>query len=215
MRRTVPLALMTAAAVAFALTGSSHAASAPTKVTIADATGDEHSAQAGEDITSIVWTTTGTTTVKKVGKRKVTTYTPKNLVATMNLAAAPDTRPGIRFTVNATSDCGDLDLSVVHDPTGAVVPAGYTACGDGDIIDPEVTFGPKSVSWSIPLTVLPFKVGSSLSAFDGYVDASEFVIGIIGTGDTVSVGIVGDRSLPGHGVVTADFAQGNVTWKIG
>jgi hypothetical protein len=214
MRRYLPV-LAATAALAFTMAGSGHAASAPTKVTIADAVGDEHSAQAGEDITSIVWSTTGTTTIKKVGKKKVTTYTPKNLTATVNLAAAPDTRPGIRYVVNATSDCGDLNLTVVADPTGAKVPSGYTACGDGAIVDPEVTYGAKSITWSIPLAALPFKVGSQLSAFDGYVDASEFVIGIIGTGDAVSVGIIGDRTTPGHGAATADFAQGAVTWKIG
>lgn len=210
-RRNLPVLAVTAALVFGATSG--HAAAPKPQVT--DPTGDEYSNQASMDITSILWSTTGATTKKKVGKKTVTTYTPVNLVATMNLAAAPDTRPGIRYVVNAASDCGDLDLMVVHDPTGAVVPSGYTACNDGAIVDPEVTFGATSVSWTMPLKTLPFKVGSSLSSFDGYVDASEFVLGIMGTGDAVSVGLIGDRTLPGHGAVVADFAKGDVTWKIG
>ncbi|MDQ1688916.1 MAG: hypothetical protein QOK42_1891 [Frankiaceae bacterium] len=213
MRRSLPV-LAVSAALFLGAAGSGHAATLA-KPQVVDAAGDEVTTQASQDITSIQWSTTGITTVKKVGKKKVTTYTPKNLVATMNLAAAPDTRPGVRYVVNAASDCGDLNLTVVHDPTGAVVPTGYTACGGGATVDPEVTFGPTSVAWTIPLAVLPFKVGSALSAFDGYVDASEFVIGVVGTGDAVSVGIVGDRTLPSHGTAAADFAKGDVTWKIG
>ena len=214
MRRSLPV-LAASAALFVGFATSSHAAAPAPAPQVVDPAGDEYSGQAGEDIVSIVWSTTGTTTVTKKGKKKITTYTPKNLVATMNLSDAPDTRPGIRYVVNAASDCGDLDLTVVHDPTGAVVPSGYTACGDGAIVDPEVTFGPKSVVWTIPLGLLPFKVGSTLSAFDGYVDASEFVLGIMGPGDAVSVGIVGDRTLPVHGAAVADFAKGDTTWKIG
>lgn len=173
MRRTsARLSLAAAGLAVVGLVGSASAAVGPTVLSVDDMAGDARTAQAGDDITNLTVTTTGTTTTKKVGRKSVKTYTPKALVVTVKLAGAPDAVPFAQVEVKAvTSACGNLRL--YYDPQhlgdgnsiqcGAPGLTGTPSTFDGTA--PTVTG--STISWVVTLPV-EMKPGTTVTSFDAF-----------------------------------------------
>jgi hypothetical protein len=186
---------------------------APVKPQLVDAAGDALAGQKNSDILAGRFSTVGEVVTKVVRGKKVTTYTPKKLVATMTLAAPPSTQKG--WTYNLTADiagCGSVNFA--YSP-GAAVAGGsafFFGCGDpstvpGDstpssliTLDPEVKG--NTITWDLGLKAMPreIKVGSKFSNFGAVVDVNEPVFGIVG---------------PGVFGVHLDSGSGSGVWKLG
>lgn len=219
-------AALTAATV---LTAPVFATAAPPAPQIVDPSGDAVGGQAALDITSVRFSTSGTTTVTKVGKKKVkkTTYTPTKLVITQTLAAAPSTQAGARYVINADiAGCGGIDVYYVNGaegPTGNVwldCPEGSGAADGGTLIDMTPKIAGSTMTWELPLKMLPkeARVGALVSGFQAYTDIGDPVFGLLGTGDGASMLLnfdALDLEDPTNGVAVGDFASGSGTWKIG
>jgi hypothetical protein len=192
MRTRLPI-LAAVAAVALSA-GAGHAA-AP-KPQIVDAAGDAVGMQGTTDITSAVWSTTGDTVVTKVRGKKVTTYTPKKLVATLNLAAAPTANPPLAYEVSAdVAGCGEVRFTYTPGTAfGSVLGDSslWLDCGSEPdetgstltlIPGIETKLGPKSIAWTVSIKTLPkeVRVGSKWAGFRAAVDVVEPVAGLYGT----------------------------------
>lgn len=183
--RLVRPALAALGLAAIALASSASAAPVgPNTLTFSDPAGDAVPTDAGNDILSVTYTTTGVTT--KVGKKS--TYTPKALVVTMKLAAAPSPVPGTLYEIDAeTSGCGALALYFTPGIDGS---GGYVSCGSAPdatgststsfSVVPEVKG--TSVTWTVPISELPkeMPVGSSISGFAAFSTQTDPATGIVG-----------------------------------
>lgn len=220
MSRRLVAALAAAAVVAAPSVSTAAPKPAPQ---IVDAKGDAAGAQASLDISTVLFTTSGVTTVTRVGKKRKTTYTPTKLVVVETLGAAPNTTPGIRYRIEAEiAGCGQFDIYYVNGESGTT---GYVwvdcpesdAVGEGGtLIELSPKVGATTLTWEIPLKALTkdVKVGAVVSGFRAFTDIGDPVTGILGTGDGLSNALViGDD--PSSGVVVADVATGNGAWKIG
>ena len=219
--------LAAALAAATVLTAPVFATAAPPAPQIVDAKGDAVGGQAALDIVSVRFSTTGTTTVTKVGKKKKTTYTPTKLVITETLGAAPSTQAGARYVISALIDgCGGIDIYYVNGadgPTGSVwldCPEGASATEGGTLIDMTPKVAGSTMTWELPLKMLPkeARVGAVVSDFRAYNDIGDPVFGLLGTGDGASMALnfeALDMDDPTRGVAAADSAAGSGTWKIG
>jgi hypothetical protein len=177
--------------VALATTASAGGPAAPNTLTFTDPAGDHVATDAGNDILSVTFTTTGTTGPKGPGKGRGKgnlAYTPKALVVTMKLAAPPSTVPGTLYEVDATtSGCGGLFL---YFTPGAEGSDGYVDCGsEPDETGSTATFfgvvpdvQGKVITWSIPLSMMPKEagVGSSISEFAAYSTQADPALGLVG-----------------------------------
>lgn len=191
MRRIALIAVL--AAVSFAAVPGQ---AATTKPQIVDPPNDALGAQAGTEIVSVLWTTTGETVTTKVRGRRVTQYTPKKLVVTLNLAGAPLTTAPFSYETSAqVAGCGEVRF--VYTP-GTVYSRLVSDrflwfdCGPGDSIQgpgltlvPNVTtkFGAKSITWEHPIRSLgkSVKVGAPVTDFRAAVDVVDPVLGLYGT----------------------------------
>jgi hypothetical protein len=193
VRTRLPLAAALAAAVATSAAG--HAAPAP-KPQITDPAGDAKVPYASVDVVSALYRTTGETTTRVVKGRKVTTYTPKKLVVTLNLAGAPLTNPGAAYEVGSqVAGCGAMRFTYTPGTvTGQVLgdASVWLDCGEPDpttgssgtlLAGTAFTLGPKSITWTVTIKTLPkpVTVGSKLSDFRAAVDVVEPVFGLEGT----------------------------------
>jgi hypothetical protein len=223
MPRLLVTALAAAAVLATpALSGAAAPAPAPQ---IVDPSGDAVGSQAALDIVSVKFGTTGTTSVVKKGKKKITVYTPTKLVVTETLAAPPSTTQSVRYRIQADIDgCGSFDLFYVNAATG---PDGslFLSCPDGGA-DPTaggtlITTTPKIagnvLTWDFSLKALPteIKVGSVVSGFKAYTDVADPVLGLFGTGDGASALLNMPVDDPSNAKAVADAASGTAVWKIG
>jgi hypothetical protein len=222
----MPRLLVPALAAAALLAAPAFAGTAPAPAAqIVDPSGDAVGSQTAMDIVSVRFSTTGTTTVKTVGKKKITTYTPTKLVVTETLAAAPSATQSVRYRIQANIDgCGSFDLLYVNAASG---PDGslFLSCPDGGS-DPTaggtlITTTPKIagnvLEWSFSLKALPaeIKVGSVVSGFTAYTDLADPVFGLVGTGDGASALLNPPTGDPTNAKAVFDAASGTGTWKIG
>ena len=186
-----------AAAVAVSAFAAPGGAAAP-RPQVVDPAGDAVGGQGGMDITSAVWSTTGTTSVTKVRGRKVTTYTPTKLVVTTNLAAAPTANPPMSYEMSAEVDgCGEVRFTWTPGTVFSELIGDsslWVDCGEADpttgdtlllIPNVDMKIGAKSVTWTISLKMLPKNVraGSRWSDFRAAVDVIDPVFGLYGTRD--------------------------------
>jgi hypothetical protein len=206
-------ALVLAAAAVVAVCAP-HAQAAPaSKPQVVDPAGDAL-APGGFDIVSGQFATTGVTTTRKVGKRVVRSYTPKNLVVTLTFTEPPSTQTGTRiaFTADITA-CDNGSLAFSYTP-GAVLQSGdlfVTGCGTDDGVGPaefmpdvHAVIKGSTVTWTMPLSDMgsDLPLGTQFSAFTASVDLVDPVFGLIGTDIT-------------GGPTSLDVATGDATWKLG
>jgi hypothetical protein len=198
MRRLVLVAVLAAAVAATALPGEA----VNTKPQVVDSATDSTGGQAGLEIVSALWTTTGDTVVTKVRGHRVTQYTP--------LKSAP-----FYYETSASvAGCGTLRFT--YNPGtvySAVVSESFLwyDCGPGDdvqgpgltlLTDVKMTFGAKSITWEYPIKALgkSVKVGAPVTEFSAITDVEEPVLGLYGPKDAA------------HPI---DEGTGDVTWKLG
>ncbi len=203
-----------AAGLAVALCAVPGNAAAP-RPQVVDPAGDSIGNQGTADVVSATWRTTGDTTTTRVRGRKVTRYTPRKLVATINLAAAPTASPPLEYETSAdVAGCGTVRFTYTPGTVGSqILGDGSLWIDCGDETDPttgdnlllisglEVQVGAKSLTWSISLKMLPkhVHVGSKVSAFSAAVHVVEPVFGLDGTTDTGT---------------PLDEGVGDVTWVL-
>lgn len=184
------------------------------KPQIVDAATDAVGGQAGTEIVSALWTTTGETVVTKVRGRRVTQYTPKKLVVTLNLAGAPSTSAPFSYETSAeVAGCGTVRF--VYTPGTVYSQAQgdtflWYDCGPGDPVQgPGLTLvtrvpakvGAKSITWEYAIKAFGkgVKAGAPVTDFRAAVDALEPVFGLYGT----------------NLVQPIDVATSTVVWKLG
>lgn len=211
--RTRPVVLA-ALAAAVALSAVPSSAAPNKKPQIVDPAGDALGAQATTEIVSALWTTSGDTVTSKVRGKKVTTYTPRRLVVTLNLAGAPTTSGPFSYETSAqVAGCGEIRFvytpgtaySQIVSDTFLWYDCGPTdpTTGDNLVLVPGIStkIGAKSITWEYPIKALPkmFKPGVAFSDFRAAVDIVEPVVGLYGT----------------NFVQPIDVATGSVVWKLG
>ena len=179
----------------------------------ADAKGDMP--VAGVDIVSVTYATLGTTTTSKVRGRTVKTYTPTQLVVTLELADAPVEAPGVRYKVEAeVQGCGTFSVSYAPNTVYANLlgPASlFLGCGgadpvggEGQVIFPKFAKEGSKLVWTASLKLLPKNVraGAVFKAHNATVDLVEPVVGVQGSEET-------------GGPALVDTATSPATWKLG
>jgi len=186
--RFTRLAVTAAGLAAAGLTLSSSAATVgPKTLNFSDAAGDALGSSAANDITKVTFTTTGTTT--KVGK--YLKYTPKNLVVSMTLAAAPGSTPGLDYEVDAQLDgCGGTKFS--YTPGAQTEGSLFTDCGSPEstgtgtstLYTTSPTVNGSTITWTFGLKELSpeFKPGATFSGLTALTVQNDPVFGIIGPG---------------------------------
>jgi hypothetical protein len=140
--------------------------------------------------------TEGDTSVTRVGRKTVKTYTPSKLVVSLTLAGAPMAQSGVRYQVSAeVSECGELTLTYAPTETSAVLSptqaslggggAGGTTGGDTLFPDPKFAIKGNTLTWSLPLKALPkqARAGALLYKMSAMTDLAEPVLGALGPGD--------------------------------
>jgi hypothetical protein len=198
LRTRLPL-LVAVAAVALSATTGNALSPAVVKPQVVDKRGDSVGNQGTADVVSAWWHTTGETTTTKSHGRKVTTYTPKKLVVTLSLAAAPTQSAPFDYETSAqVAGCGTVRFMYTPGTVFGQVLGNGTAWIDcGDETDPtgsnlmlidnvDVAIGAKSVTWTVSLKSFPkhVRVGSKLSSFAAAVHVVDPVEGADGTTDT-------------------------------
>jgi hypothetical protein len=215
------LALLAAATAVVALAPSSHAATykpnpaVKPKPQIVDKSGDAIAGQTNSDIVNAQFSTVGEVSTKKVGRKRVTHYTPKKLVVSLKLAAAPSSQAGWTYTGNAdVAGCGSVSFAYSPNATLGEGSAFFSGCGEVtqpsipillDTPSALITIDPvvkaSTITWELGLKAMPkeVKVGKTWSNFSATVDVNEPVFGIVGPG------VFG-----GH----VDSATGSGSWKL-
>jgi hypothetical protein len=160
-------------------------AAGPSALTFSDPKGDNVSPGAGQDITGVTITTTGTGTGKK--------YVAKDLVITLSLAAAPTTDGTTIYQVAFNQPgCGNVYVSVV--PGSVVLDPSYNSADCGSAPDatgststsfaaaPEVKG--SSFVWTIPMKSFPAPItpGMTLSGVNAFTDFIDPAFGSFGPG---------------------------------
>lgn len=185
------LVALSIAAVAVASSASAGGPASPSTLTFTDPAGDHVPTNAGNDILSVTYTTSGVIGPKAKGKglgKGNLAYTPKALVVTMKLAGPPSAVLGTLYEVDAvTSGCGDLLLYFTPgvDGSGGLVDCGSEPDELGSTttsldVEPEVQG--STVTWTLPFSMLPkeVSVGSRISEFVAYSTQTDPVTGVIG-----------------------------------
>lgn len=211
MKSSRALVLLAAAAVGVCAP-LAHAAPT-TKPQVVDAAGDAL-VPGGFDIVAGQFTTTGVKATRKVGRRTVTTYTPKNLVATLTFTEPPSTQAGTRiaFTADMTA-CDNGSVAFSFTP-GAVLQSGdlfVTGCGDDNgagpaefLSDVRAVLKGNTLTWTMPLADMgsDLPLSTRFSNFQASSDLDDPVFGLIGTDLT-------------GGSTSLDVATSDATWKLG
>jgi hypothetical protein len=151
----------------------------PTKAPqIKDASGDANGGQAGTDITSVLFTTSG----KGSGK----SYLPKGFSVTLTLAGPPLAGPGLTYEVHATTNkCGEIGFTYepgtpYENVTGLNGWADWGSCdnqaGDGNIELLTVQVAGNKVIWEFGYKAIDLKVGTVFSDMKAFVDPSNPVV---------------------------------------
>ena len=183
-----------AAALAVAASAGLADAAAP-KPQVVDAKGDSPGGVGTADITSARWSTTGDTTVSKVRGKKVTTYTPRKLVVSVSLAAAPTSNPPFAYEAAAeVAGCGGVRFTYTPGTVFSELLGDsslWIDCGEPDqtgstlLLIPGVDTAIKgsTITWTVSIKMLPkpVRVGSRWSEFRAAADVVEPVFGLYGT----------------------------------
>ena len=200
-------AILLAALLAAAATAAPGQAAAP-KPQLTDAKGDAVGAQAGTDIVSVTYSTTGTGSGRS--------YVPKKLVVTLTTAGDVLTNPGITYEVGAmTTSCDLVTFSAQQGtPYSSVVGVnGWAEWGGCDVPGSD---GPTNVqlvtvvakgntlTWSFPIKMLPkgLKVGTVFSDFVARVDPTNPVIPFPSSTTQTDLGLI-------------DAGASAAKWKMG
>lgn len=182
--------LLCAAQVAGAATSAG-----PKVLSFTDESGDSLGVP-GDDITKVTWTTTG----KKVGK----TYTPKNLVISLDLASAVGDGT-VQYNVEGA--VGGCSFFLYATPGAALSGDNASgACSEDDTVDLGATWAANGsrVTFTLPLGATPdFKAGKSVSGLYAYTGTVDPVTGEIG------------NTLPGSTPLDNDQAESDKSYKIG
>ena len=198
--RTRMLALAPLAGIALAAAAYAGPTTTPQ---VKDASGDATGGQAGTDITSVLFTTSG----KGSGK----SYVPKGFSVTLTLAAAPLGGPGLTYEVHATTGaCGEI--SFTYEPgtpyesaTGLNGWADWGTCdnqaGDGSVELLTVEVAGNKVIWEFGFKAIALKVGTVLSDMKAFVDPSNPVVPFPSNASTGELDVF-------------DVATGTGTWKV-
>ncbi len=199
MRRSATvLAALLAAATAL----PSHAAPKPQ---ISDAKGDAVGSQAGTDIVSVTWSTTGTGSGRK--------YVPKKLVVTMTLAGPAISQPGLTYETQAeTGPCGTVTFTAEQGSPystafGVNGWADFGSCNDSEGSNVELlTIATKGndIIWTWSIKQLPkeLKLGTAFTNFEARVDPTNPVLPFPSNATGTTLGLV-------------DKATGPGPWKLG
>jgi hypothetical protein len=189
MRRTsARLSLAAAGLAALGLALPAHAGAVPAKLVVTDAAGDAFSGPlsaltgGADELTKMTWTTTGTTVKKKVGKKVVTTYTPKNLVVVLETAGDIDTTGATQYDVEGTADgCGDFYMYVAP---GSLLEGIAGSCGDDEAVDFASTtyaVAGRTITFTVPLgSVTGVKAGKKITGLNAYTGQVDPVTGELG-----------------------------------
>jgi hypothetical protein len=195
--RTRLLALAPLAGLALAATPSS---AAPTTVPqLKDAAGDAVGAQAGTDVVSVLYTTSGN------GSGKA--YEPKQLVVTMTLAGPVATNPGLTYEVAATtSSCGVVTFTM-EPGTPYETVTGLNGWADwGDCIpkgtESNVALLPvkvkgSTITWTFGIKSSPVPVGTVFKDFVARVDPSNPVVPFPSSVTGTELGLIDAGAAPG------------------
>jgi hypothetical protein len=201
-----------AALTALAVTPALGNAAAP-KPQVVDPKGDAVGMQGTTDITSAVWGTTGDTVVTKVRGKKVTTYTPRKLNVTVNLAAPPTASAPFAYEAAAqVAGCGEVRFTYTPGTVfGQVLGESSLWIDCGDVADEtgstlllipgvETAIKGNSLTWTVSIKMLPkaVRVGSKWSDFAVAADLIDPVMGLYGTNYLTSI----------------DEAAGDVVWTL-
>lgn len=196
------------------LSPSASAAQGPTlkpqKPQLVDPKGDVQLLGAGFDVVSATLTTSGRAEVDFVGKKKVTTYTPQNLVVKLELAAPPALKNPAKYAVTFDiSGCGNTTFTYTPNLLISQIPLGldedsyefFPCGGDGStpIFNP-VSISGNVITFTVGLDEIPVGKGAVFSNIQAYTAYAEPVTGVI---DTAVVGY------------TFDSASTTKTWKLG
>ena len=187
-RTSVRLALAAAGLAAFGLALPASAGAAPTKLVVADPATDSAAAPfasltaSADELTKMTWTTTGTTTKKKLGRKTIVTYTPKNLVVVLETAGDIDTSGTTQYDVEGSADgCGDFYIYVAP---GAALEGVVGSCADDDAVDFAATtfaVAGKTITFTVPLGSVPgVKAGKSITGLNAYTGNVEPITGEVG-----------------------------------
>lgn len=189
MRSTrLRLAAVVSSLAVFGLLGTAQGATTPSTgpktLTIADPTGDEKGGQASLDATKVLFTTTGTTTSKKVKGKTVKSYTPTALVVQLVLAAAPTALPTVVYEVDSVNSiCGNMYL--YFDPQ-LIASGGSIGCGPPDAAGFPTTNFPgnpvlsgSTITWTWPFSAMPpeFRVNSTFTDVHSYIALADPITG--------------------------------------
>ncbi len=165
---------------------------------IVDPKGDSAGGQAGFDILSVEYSTTG------VGAGK--SYLPKKLVVTMTLSGPPQTQGAFSYILNAELDsCGIMQIR--YSPgnvTGTVIGDTYTKIGS---CAPDAFWFTAKVKGNVVVFEYALKAiavdrGTEFSAFTAGVDVSDPVVAEFGTNNVPTA------------AGALDKASGDGTWLI-
>jgi hypothetical protein len=206
--------LVLLAAAAVALCAPLAQAAPSTKPQLTDPSGDALPVPGSYDIVAGQLTTTGITTTRKVGRKVIKTYKPKNLVATLTLTAPPSTQQGSAYTFDADiTACGNGYMSFTYTP-GAFLGDGslfVSGCGTDDgtgpaeILDDVVpVVKGNTITWTMPLADMgsDLPLSTVFSNLTASTDLNEPVFGLIGTS------VLAPES-------SIDGASSDATWKLG
>jgi hypothetical protein len=225
MRTSIARISLAAAGLAVVgLVGGAHAATTapagPKTLTYTDPSGDGK--VAGDDITKVTYTTTGTTT--KVGKK--VTYTPKNLVIIVEAASAIVTNGTMQYDIEGSvPGCGDFffyfapgaAIGAVPVVGGAPTVSGSCADDSAAVFDGVTAVAAdKTLTFTIGLgSITGFTAGASVTGMLAYTGTVDPVFGVVGpvVGGSAPLGGTG---LPGEATSVAnDVASSTDTYKIG
>jgi hypothetical protein len=201
MSRRPLLALVAAAVALTALPG--HAA---TKPQVTDPKGDAVGMQAGTDIVSVLFSTTGT------GKGR--SYKPTRFLVTMTLAGPAISQPGLTYEVDAmTKECGLLNFTLEQGSPystafGVNGWAGWGSCTTGtaadgiELIQAKVAGNTITWSWGLKAIPKPLKIGSVFSNFEARVDPTNPALPLPSSETRTALGLI-------------DKATSKASWKLG
>jgi hypothetical protein len=210
--RRARLALLAATAAVASGAGLAGAAP-PAKPLLTDPAGDARVLGAGYDIVSATLTTAGTT--KKVGKRSV--YTPKDLVASVTLAAPPSTQPGTQIKLSAdTTACDGGSFTWYYTPSGGrlfVYGCGVDdGLGKSESFDLEPVVKGNTLTWTVSLKEfgadLPLK--TLFSNFRAQSDQNDPATGEVGTALVTDFGTIFTEQAN----VSVDTGLSDATYKL-
>lgn len=201
-RRSV---LLIAAIVAATATTSSDAAPKPQ---LTDPKGDAVGGQAGTDIVSVTYATTGT------GSGRA--YVPKKFTVTMVLAGDVITQPGLTYEIDALTDnCGEVTFSAQNGSPYSQI-TGVNGWADWGSCTKPGTDGPSALElipvavkgntlvWSFPMKSLPENLerGTLFSDFEARVDPTNPVLPL-------------QSSTTGSALGLIDKGVSKAAWKLG